>query len=130
MSHLVPLESDRSAGRLNQPEDAAADCRFPRARLSDDRKRLPPLDGEAHVVDRLHYRSASRNREVFYQILYLYYRFHDERRSTGKWQRTNRPGASSRSSGWSWKHLAWRSRQRSANKQAEPPISSWTSGST
>src|SRR4051794_31093315 len=105
MSHLPAPEFDRPAGRLEQAEDAPADGRLSGARLTDDRKRLSPMDGEANVVDCLQYCSASRNGKVLYQILYLYEWFHDDGRSTGKWQRTNRPGSSSRSLGCSWKHI-------------------------
>src|SRR5271163_331014 len=44
-----PLEAHRSGGRLEEPEDQAAESRFARARFADDRMTLPVLDGNRHV---------------------------------------------------------------------------------
>ena len=48
------VEHDAARGRLDQPQQRAADRRLATARLADEAERLAATDREADVVDRLH----------------------------------------------------------------------------
>src|SRR5262249_31330479 len=66
---VVALEDDLPRSGLEQPDDGAAERRFPAARLADQAERLALLHREADVVDRVDARDlaledALANREV------------------------------------------------------------------
>ena len=56
---VLALELNRSGGRVEQPDDGAAECRLAAARLADQAQRLACLDIEVHAVDSAHVRDCS-----------------------------------------------------------------------
>ena len=51
---VLPADADRAVGRLDQPQDGAADGGFAAAGLADQAERLALADREADAIDRQH----------------------------------------------------------------------------
>src|SRR5262249_55858680 len=84
MRDVLPPEDDTPARRVEQPHDAARECRLPAAGLADDAERLALGERERDAVDRLHGRDLLlkddplRDGEVLLDVLA------DEQRLTGR----------------------------------------------
>src|SRR5690606_15476608 len=102
------LVGDRALLRLDQTQHAARDRRFARAGLAHQREDLLRLDVEADAVDGLGDRPAAaqgsaRTVERDAQVADLEHRVGRRHGATSvaRWQALNRPGSTSRSSGFS-----------------------------
>src|SRR5262249_35225300 len=76
---VVPVERDPAAGRLDEPQDRAADGRFSTAGFADEAESLAGSDREAYPIDRKDgaggtAQDALANRKVLFEILDLQHR--------------------------------------------------------
>src|ERR1019366_2176438 len=76
MCDVAAVDPDAAAGRLDQPQDRAADRGFSAAGFADQAKRLAGLNREADAIDREHgaagaLQQALANGEMLLEVAHL-----------------------------------------------------------